>query len=254
MTLTYSNKKAANATNVNGPIGTNESDFPTDLVQGKAALVALPKAHKTAPVAKPSPWLDPKRQNWFRYQVELAIEKSDMPGFKPFPAYVWINRNGGTQLLFKALTKFAPLFPVAGYCDKVCSWASPPPWGSRNVVCLVFGKDITGRLRLVGGNRFTTPRRTESLRLSASEFFTQYDSSAPDKQNHLVFETVCRSMTRADADDASRWELACEAFHAMPIYITVLTGNASLFAVGPASVEGDRPADYSFESFGEISK
>ena len=42
--------------------------------------------------------------------------------------------------------------------------------------------------------------------------------------------------------------------NAMPIYITVLDDSAgkSLFAFGPALVGGLRPADFSYEYFGEF--
>jgi hypothetical protein len=201
-----------------------------------------------------SPWLDSHRYNWFRYQVQLAVDNSDIPGFQPFPAYVWIHKNGAASQLYKALAKFAPLFPVVGYEGCVCSWISPPPSGFGNVICLVIGKDGAGRVRLVGGNTLTTPRHQNSTQSSATEFFARYDSSTPEKRNELVLDTINSSMNGVDRVVASRIELDCEAFHAMPVYITVLDGNESQFSVGPAAVEGDRPADFSFESFGEISK
>jgi hypothetical protein len=40
----------------------------------------------------------------------------------------------------------------------------------------------------------------------------------------------------------------------MPIYITVLDDSAGepLFAYGPALLDGLRPADFSYEYFGEV--
>jgi hypothetical protein len=118
----------------------------------------------------------------------------------------------------------------------------------------VIGEDSIGRVRLVGGNTFTTPRHPNSTQLSASDFFTRYDSSSPEMQSELILDAINGSMSVADSAVAARIELDCEAFHAMPVYITVLDVNGSLFAVGPAAVVGDRPADFSFECFGEISK
>jgi hypothetical protein len=38
----------------------------------------------------------------------------------------------------------------------------------------------------------------------------------------------------------------------MGIYITVLTAGGVLFHAGKAVIEGDRPADFSYEHLGEI--
>ncbi len=201
-----------------------------------------------------SPWIDPSCRNLFRDEIQLAVEDSDIMGFKPRPQFVWIHKNDATELLFKALSKFAPLFAVNGYQGQVCSWFSPPPSGLGNVICIVMGRDAVGRVRLVGGNWFTTPHDQKSTQLSASEFFARYDISKRRVQQEEVMNAVISSMTPTNFIVAREVEMQCELFHTMPIYLTVLNGPTALFAVAPAIVEGARTADFSYEFFGEVSQ
>jgi hypothetical protein len=215
----------------------------------------MSRSTSPATVAKSSsisPWLNADYDNQFRYEIRSAIEDSDITGFKPQPPFVWIHKNNATARLYKALSKLAPLFAVIGYHGQVCSWVSPPPSGLGNVICIVMGRDAVGRVRLIGGNWFTTPRNQKSTQLSASEFFARYDKSEQRVQQEMVVNAVISSMTPEHFAIAREVELQCETFHTMHIYLTVLDGDAALFAVAPAIVDGVRPADFSYEFFGEI--
>ena len=99
-----------------------------------------------------SPWLDPKYDNAFRRDMNLADESSDLPGFEPKPAYVWLHKNGAEQHLYKALARLAPLFSARAHHKRASSWVALPPSGGGNRICPVVRKDAKQKVRSVGGN------------------------------------------------------------------------------------------------------
>jgi hypothetical protein len=117
---------------------------------------------------------------------------------------------------------------------------------------MIMGHDKTETLRLVGGNYFTEPALKIGEPLGDTEFFTQYDSTDNRGQQQLVRETVSKSISSEDKSLLINIGLECEHFHTMAIYITVLTSEGSMFHAAKAVIEGEKPADFSYEWFGEI--
>ena len=201
-----------------------------------------------------SPWLDARYDNLFRREMTLAAEHSEFPGFEPEPAYVWLQNNGAEAHLYKAFAKLAPLFPVNSYRGQVSAWVSPPPSGGGNRICLVVGKDTTGKTRIVGGNYFHSLNMHLESCIHGTDFFTAYDAGNTLSKYELVRKATANWCVKLPFADTNNLELCCELANAMPIYITVLDDESgkSLFAYGPALVDGLRPADFAHEYFGEI--
>jgi len=200
-----------------------------------------------------SPWLDNTKPNLFRDEFQLARE--NLPGeyFTPIEPYRWIFRNNGENLFFKGLDRLAPMFPVVAYHGQVAVWTSPPPSGLGNAIYLVMGHDKEQQLRLVGGNYFTEPKQSSGSTASGSAFFEQYDQSDQRGQVQLVKDTVEASIQLAsDASLLRNIHRECEHFHTMAVFITVLTDAGSMFHAGKAVIDGVKPADFSYEFFGEI--
>jgi hypothetical protein len=206
-----------------------------------------------------SPWIDAKLQNLFRREfsliddlkIESHLEEIDAY-FKPIEIYRWIDNHQGKSLFFKGLARFAPMFPVRAYNGQIASWISPPPSGFGNAIYIVVGHDKTGDLRLVGGNFFSEPRRQVGSSLTDEEFFNQYDSLDDRTKQHLVYETIAMSIQEQDEALVSQIRRECEHFHTMGIYLTVLDGGNTMFHAAKAVVEGEYPADFSYEYFGEV--
>ena len=206
-----------------------------------------------------SPWLDPKTRNLFLDEFNLINDlKTDPwleqanPYFKPIELYRWIDQNNGVSLFFRGLARYAPMFPVFAYNGQVASWISPPPSGRGNAILMVMGHDKTGKLRLVGGNRFTEPTGTGGSPLSSTDFFNRYDTANDRDKERLVRETVSQNICLGDESLLRSISRECEHFHTMAIYITILTATGSLFHAAKAVIEGDRPAGFSYEYFGEV--
>jgi hypothetical protein len=199
-----------------------------------------------------SAWLDNTKPNLYRDEFQLA--KENLPGeyFTPIEPYRWIYKNNGENLFFKGLARLAPMFPVVAYHGQVAVWTSPPPSGLGNAIYLVMGHDNAGRLRLVGGNYFTEPKQQSGSTVSSAAFFTQYDQADQRGQLRLVKDTVEASIQPEDASLLLNIYRECEHFHTTAIHITALTDSGSLFHAGKAVIEGVKPADFSYEFFGEI--
>jgi hypothetical protein len=199
-----------------------------------------------------SPWLDHTNPNLFRDEFQLARE--NLPGeyFTPLEPYRWIFQNNGESLFFNGLAQLAPMFPVLGYHGQVAVWTSPPPSGLGNAIYLVMGHDKDQQLRLVGGNYFTEPKPQSGSTLSTAAFFSQYDQANQRGQFQLVKDTVEKSIKSENAGLLLNIRRECEHFHTMPIYVTVLTDQGSMFHAGKTVIEGVKPADFSYEFFGEI--
>jgi len=215
---------------------------------------------QTAPKrATKSPWLDPNIGNLFRDQFRLINDREIDPElkeaggyFEPLPVFQWIASNSGQDLFFKGLARLAPMFPVMAYHNEIAVWTSPPPSGNGNVIFMVMGHDFNGKLRIVGGNYFTERWMGDGKPGTSMEFFTEFDKLNKREAQSLVAGTVMTSITQNDNDYVQSVIQTCEYFHTMPIFITVLTRNGSLFQAGAAVIEGDRPTDFSHEFFGEV--
>ena len=199
-----------------------------------------------------SPWLDKSKPNLFRDEFQIAMENLPFPSYRPMPIYNWIYRNKGKKKFFQALARYAPMFPVAAYRGQITSWISPPPSGLGNVIFIVMGHYRGGKLRVVGGNYFTFPTRRSAQVLLSGDFFAQYDAADEKRQQDLVRDVVENSMNSSDDDLVGCILSQCEHFHTMPICIVALTKAGPLFHAAKAVIEGVKPADFSYEYFGEI--
>jgi hypothetical protein len=209
------------------------------------------KFYAPANCATSSPWLDKSKPNLFQYEFQIAKENSSFPGYRPEPLYRWIYCNGGIKLFFRALARYAPMFPVYAYGGQVVSWISPPPSGLGNVIFIVIGHDQLGELRLVGGNYFSFPRPYSGEVPNSGDFFGHYDEAGCYARQRLVTEVIEKSAAHNN-ELLSRVFGECEHFHTMPICIVALTKRGPLFHTAKAVIEGVKAADFSHEYFGEI--
>ena len=199
-------------------------------------------------------WLDPKYDNAFRRELAHAVKDSDLRGCKPLPAFVWLYKNDAAEHLYKAISRAAPLFPVKSYRGGVSSWVSPPPSGGGNRICLVVGKDKTDAVRIVGGNYFHNLGLPPTQYISGADFFHAYDSGSKNSNQHLVRQATANWLGLLPRANLQNIDRGCAWAKTMPVYVTVLDDSAgkSLFAYGPALVDGLRPADFTYEYFGEF--
>ena len=203
---------------------------------------------------EPSPWLDPALTNNFRHEIELALQKSTYPSLIPDPLFAWIVANGAEPLLYTGFTKFAPLLPTYGYNNEVSLWTAPPLSGASNAICLIMGKDSNGKVRLTGGNYFSTPKEGAFEKISSPDFFAQLDSLSSDSEKiSLVTDTFSKSFSEGDGEWIHQVESQCMSFYTMPIYLLVLDGEKTYLRGAPAVVEGMKHTDFSLECFGEVT-
>lgn len=198
-----------------------------------------------------SPWLDKSKPNLFQDEFQIAKENLPYPSYRPLSIYNWIYHNGGIKLFFRALARYAPMFPVVAYHGQIASWISPPPSGLGNMIFIVMGHDQFGKLRLVGGNHSICLRPSGGEVPKSPDFFKQYDDADQYVRQRLVTEVIEKSSKGCNEIlDSLRRE--CEHFHTMQICIVALTKSGPLFHTAKAVIEGVKPADFSYEYFGEI--
>jgi hypothetical protein len=206
-----------------------------------------------------SPWLDPTKSNLFRDEFRLLAEIKVQPEisewgpyYTPIPLYQWIFDHDGVDKFFRGLARLAPMFPMVAYKGQVAIWTSPPPSGLGNAIYMVMGHDATGELRLVGGNYFTDPRRGNGRCLESTSFFGHYDDADERTRQDLVRDAIQVALMPDEVELIYGIRAKCEHVHTMAVYIRVLTDEGSLFHDATAIVEGEKPADFSYEFFGEI--
>lgn len=221
----------------------------------------MKKLHNLPNRASESPWLDPTKSNMFRDELQLIEDikkqpeiQNGNPYFEPLEIFKWIDKNNGVDKLYKALAKFAPMYPVVAYKGKVASWISPPPSGSGNVVCIVLGRDKTRKLRVCGTNICFKPWITSATELSAIDFFEQYDLTTTDREKEQLLSKVFSIAYRKIDKELIRCVTSrCNIYNTMPIFITVLTATGSMAQITEAVIQGDYRSDFSYELIGEIS-
>ena len=208
-----------------------------------------------------SPWLDPTKSNMFRVEFQLIEDikkqpeiQNGNPYFEPLEIFQWIYKNNGVDKLFKALAVLAPMYPVVAYKGKVASWISPPPSGSCNVVWIVIGRDKSKRLRVCGTNICFKPWVTSDTELSDIEFFEEYDSTTTDREKEQLLSKVFSIAYRQIGKENIRCVVRhCDIYNSIPIFIAVLTATGSMAQIAEAVIQGDYPADCSYEFTGEIT-
>ena len=209
--------------------------------------------------AEESPWLDETTRTLFRDEFRLIADIKVQPeilswgsNYTPIPIYQWIYDKRAVDLFYRSLARFAPMFRVTAYKGQTAIWISPPPSGLGNAIYLVIGHDGNGKLRSVGGNFFTEPVSESGSALNSGTFFKQYDQVDQRTKQKLVRDTVQKSILPESVGLVENISSECAQVHTMAIYITALTEHGSLFHAGKAVIEGVRPADFSYEFFGEV--
>ena len=76
-----------------------------------------------------SPWLEPRYDNAFRRELAHAVNDSDLRGYKPLPAVVWLYKTDAAEHPYKALARAAPQPSASGYLGEASSFVWPPPSG-----------------------------------------------------------------------------------------------------------------------------
>ncbi len=197
------------------------------------------------------PWLDKRLENLFRTELVIAADSMNLTDYKSHPAFDWINKNHTKNLLFKALEKYAPLFPVIAYKGNVSVWLSPPPSGQNNQVTIIMGKDQFGKIRVIGANYLNWPTVTK-VKIK-SNFFEAYDSlQSRFEKEYLMMDTISYHMSYYNKQIAISVTNEAELMRTMPIALLILDGERSYVAFAPAIVYGNYPSDMSKEFIGEV--
>ncbi len=199
-----------------------------------------------------SPWLDASKPNIYLEEFKHAKYEEPNAYFKPIEPFRWIFQNKGEDLFLRGLARLAPMFPVIAYKGGVAGWLSPPPSGFGNAIYIVMGHDASGVMRLAGGNYFTEPNGRSGSLLNSSEFFEQFENGDSRKRFQLLKDSIEMSICADDEALMHSVRRECEHFHTMPVYVSVLTESGSIFHACKAVIEGEKPADFSYEFIGEI--
>lgn len=198
-----------------------------------------------------SPWEDASLESPFRTELSLANDPIDLPIYKSRPEFQWIDKYNAGDLLFRGLTKFAPLYPIIAYKKEISSWLSPAISGSGNTVLLILGKDKSGVVRLAGTNYLNMPQCNNNF--TAINFFEDYDRATyRTEKESLIYNMISSQMTLDDLRNAKQVTYQAEVFRTMAIGLLVLDATKSYMAFSPAVVYGNYPSDMSLEFMGEI--
>ena len=198
-----------------------------------------------------SPWLNYKFENLFLNELSFAEDPILGIQNKPLDVFQWIHKNQSKDLLFKSLAEFAPLFSVRSYHNKISCWTSPSPSGSGNAVFIVMGRDRTNKIRSVGGNYFNSDADGSKPQ---QNFWEQFDQClSENEQARLISSTIGFYKRHHDQFQINETERISRICYTMPVYLLVLEQNHAYMAVGPASVGGVDPSDFSYEKLGEVT-
>ena len=197
-------------------------------------------------------WLDDSYPNIVL--TEIYDAEHPLPGVqnKPMKVFECICKNNAKKILFKALSEFAPLFPVASYHGEASAYLSPPPSGSGNAIYIIIGKDKTGKIRSVGGNYFNSSDRGN---YSSKDFWKDYDACKNDQSKFgLISGVIGFHKKNYPMKGVYETERISEYVRTMPIYLLSLDGQIGHMAIFPAIVYGKYPCDFSYEKLGEVSQ
>ena len=198
-----------------------------------------------------SPWQDSSLENLFRTELSLVSDPIDLQMYKSLTAFQCIHKTKTAGLLFRGLTKFAPLYPVNSFKGEISSWLSPPASGYGNTVLLILGKGREGKARLVGTNYLNMPQCNNNF--TAINFFEDYDRATyRTEKESLIYNMISSQMTLDDLRNAKQVTYQAEVFRTMAIGLLVLDATKSYMAFSPAVVYGNYPSDMSLEFMGEI--
>jgi hypothetical protein len=198
-----------------------------------------------------SPWLDSSYNNIFR--DEISYIEDPIPGeyYKPMKIFKWVYKNKAKKLLFNALAKFVPLFPVVSYHGQISSWLSPSPSGYGNAVFIIIGKDKSGKLRCVGGNYFNSDVTCD---VCCDNFWESFDNCKDEFSKYCLMTNMLGYCKKYYPDeDICETERIADFACTMPIYLSVIDNEIIYTVAAPAFVKGKSPADFSYEKLGEVS-
>lgn len=238
----------------------NLAPTPNKSTISKESIAMLPKnsgvskaTRKNCVSTKQSPWITHRDNSVFGLEMRIAEEAnySNIP--EPNPLFVWLNENNLNSDLFKALDKLCPLHPVVSYNGNTSLWLSPPPSGSGNTVGIIIGKDISGQLRIIGTNFMNNPDRRFTCKPSKN-IFEDFDAifNSPLSIYNLIENEINSRMTSEVVAISKIIEREAFKYRTMPIYILLIDGDKSYFAIDTAVVSGDYPSDMSYEFAGEV--
>ena len=212
------------------------------------SLKSNPAASRTNSV---SPWERPNLDHLFRYELDLAArQKRDEPS-TVHPVFAYIHKHKLKRLLYKALTRFAPLVPVCSQMERELFWISPS--GDDTSVFIVVGRDGKGRQRVVGGNTFREPTK-QGIRFGMN-VFDKYDSLDNHyAQENLISNAIASHMETIGYAQSVKAAWAEQLFGIRAIYVLVIDGEKTHIAISYAVVQYSFPVDQSWQyQFGEVT-
>ena len=199
-----------------------------------------------------SPWITHRDNSVFGYEMSIVEDPSCQEFLKSDPLFMWLDANKLNSSLFDVLAKLCPLHPVNSYYGQTSLWLSPPPSGSCNTVGIIIGKDATNCIRIIGTNFMNNPAR--SINKPNQSVFEVYDSLGNNSSeiSQLIENEISSRMTSHELKISKIIEDEAYKYRTMPVYILVIDGIKSYFAIEVALVTGDYPSDMSYEFAGEI--
>jgi len=189
------------------------------------------------------------------FGLEMSIAKNPdlhWPS-QPLPLFTWLCANRLYDDLYKALDHYCKLFPLRSDGGMPSIWASPPPSGAGNTVGIIFGRDASNQLRVIGTNFMSDPAR--SVNSPNPSLFQEFDSVSNSslQQSRLIEIEINARMTVVDFEMAKKIEEQAFEFRVMPVYIMAIDGDNTYLGIGLAKAYPQiRPSDMDREFAGEI--
>lgn len=209
-------------------------------------------SHRKTSVKTLSPWKTHRNNSIFGYEMSIAEDQSCHQYLTPDPLFTWLNANKLNSVLFDVLEKLCPLYPVVSYYNQTSMWFAPPPSGSGNTVGIIIGRDKSNRLRIIGTNFMNRPgRSTNTPHECVFEAFDTHTGNALAIYK-LIQNEISARMTSVEVATSKIIGHEAYKYRTMPIYILVIDGDRSYFAIDTAVISGDYPSDMSYEFAGEI--
>jgi hypothetical protein len=231
----------------------NQSNIKKELTAMVSINSKLSKVvSNTSTATQPSPWITRKEDSVFGYEMSIAEDPSCHTFIKPNPLFVWLNANKLNTALFDVLAKLCPLYPVVSNRGHTSIWLSPPPSGSGNTVGIIIGRDKSNQLRIIGTNFMNCP--ASSINSPSECVFEAFDALGDSALAiyRLIENEISARMTSNELKISEQIEEEAYKYRTMSIYLLVIDGENSYFAIDTALVLGDHPSDMSFEYAGEL--